>query len=68
MLLETPKADDLKEDLMNLQRLCTLVEDPVRIPTGLCSSELGLSELSPSVFDTALDTAQTTEMPEEMNL
>lgn len=68
MLLETPKADDLKEDLMNLQRLCTLVEDPVRIPTGLGSSELGLSELSPSVFDTALDTAQTTEMPEEMNL
>jgi deoxyribonuclease IV len=35
MLLETPKEDDLKEDLMNLQRLCTLVEDSARIPVGL---------------------------------
>jgi deoxyribonuclease-4 len=39
MLLETPKEDDLAEDLMNLQRLCALVEDAGRIPTGLCSPE-----------------------------
>jgi hypothetical protein len=39
MLLETPKEDDLAEDLMNLQRLCALVEDTGRIPTGLCSPE-----------------------------
>jgi deoxyribonuclease IV len=38
MLLETPKEDDLKEDLMNLQRLCALVDDPARIPLGLCTS------------------------------
>jgi deoxyribonuclease-4 len=36
MLLETPKEDDLKEDLMNLQRLCALVENTARIPVGLC--------------------------------
>jgi deoxyribonuclease-4 len=54
MLLETPKEDDLKEDLMNLQRLCALVEDSVRIPAGLGPLEI--------------DTAQTEEMPEEMNL
>jgi len=35
MLLETPKEDDLKEDLMNLQRLCGLVENSARIPVGL---------------------------------
>jgi deoxyribonuclease IV len=35
MLLETPKEDDLKEDLMNLQRLCALVEETARIPVGL---------------------------------
>lgn len=38
MLLETPKEDDLKEDLMNLQRLCALVEAPARIPLGLCAA------------------------------
>jgi hypothetical protein len=38
MLLETPKEDDLKEDLMNLQRLCALVEDPARIPLGLSAA------------------------------
>ena len=38
MLLETPKEDDLKEDLMNLQRLCALVDDPARIPLGLCTA------------------------------
>jgi deoxyribonuclease-4 len=54
MLLETPKEDDLKEDLMNLQRLCALVEDSVRIPVGLGPLEI--------------NTAQTEEMPEEMNL
>ena len=35
MLLETPKGDDLKDDVMNLQRLCTLIEDPARVPPGL---------------------------------
>lgn len=48
MLLETPKEDDLKEDLMNLQRLCTLVEDTARIPTGLGPSELELSTVEHS--------------------
>jgi deoxyribonuclease-4 len=38
MLLETPKEDDLKEDLMNLQRLCALVEDSARIPQGLAAA------------------------------
>lgn len=37
MLLETPKEEDLKEDLMNLQRLCALVEDASSIPPGLCA-------------------------------
>ncbi|MCC6457440.1 MAG: deoxyribonuclease IV [Caldilineaceae bacterium] len=40
MLLETPKEDDLKEDLMNLQRLCALVEDAERIPQGLCAAAI----------------------------
>lgn len=40
MLLETPKEDDLKEDLMNLQRLCALVEDSARIPPGLNGLDL----------------------------
>ncbi|MCC9077322.1 deoxyribonuclease IV [Litorilinea aerophila] len=35
MLLETPKGDDLAEDVMNLRRLCALVADPSRIPPGL---------------------------------
>jgi deoxyribonuclease-4 len=35
MLLETPKEDDLQEDIRNLRRLCTLVNDPARIPIGL---------------------------------
>jgi deoxyribonuclease-4 len=35
MLLETPKEDDLKEDVMNLGRLCGLVNDAARIPPGL---------------------------------
>lgn len=39
MLLETPKEDDLKEDLMNLQRLCALVENTARIPVALCPPE-----------------------------
>ncbi len=38
MLLETPKEDDLKEDLMNLHRLCALVENLERIPLGLRSA------------------------------
>jgi deoxyribonuclease-4 len=35
MLLETPKEDDLKEDRRNLERLCSLVDDPARVPPGL---------------------------------
>ncbi len=35
MLLETPKEDDLAEDVMNLATLCGLVDDPTRIPPGL---------------------------------
>ena len=35
MLLETPKDDDLKDDVLNLARLCELVADPERIPPGL---------------------------------
>lgn len=35
MLLETPKEDDLKDDVMNLHRLVALVEDSERIPPGL---------------------------------
>jgi deoxyribonuclease-4 len=38
MLLETPKEDDLQEDLMNLHRLCGLVENLERIPLGLRSA------------------------------
>lgn len=53
MLLETPKEDDLKEDLMNLQRLCALVEDSARIPLGLSPAEIA---------------AIHEEMSEEMNV
>jgi deoxyribonuclease-4 len=35
MLLETPKEETLEEDVMNLARLCSLVENPERIPPGL---------------------------------
>jgi len=35
MLLETPKEDDLQDDIKNLHRLAGLVEDPQRIPPGL---------------------------------
>lgn len=35
MLLETPKEDDLKDDVENLARLCSLAADPLRIPPGL---------------------------------
>ncbi|HXF60228.1 MAG TPA: deoxyribonuclease IV [Caldilineaceae bacterium] len=35
MLLETPKEDDLREDIRNLRQLCALVEEPARIPPGL---------------------------------
>jgi len=35
MLLETPKEEDLLDDVKNLAQLCTLVEDPARIPLGL---------------------------------
>jgi deoxyribonuclease-4 len=37
-LLETPKEDDLQEDIQNLRQLCALVEDPARIPQGLRNS------------------------------
>jgi deoxyribonuclease IV len=35
MLLETPKDDTLADDAANLARLCALVEDADRLPTGL---------------------------------
>ncbi len=35
MLLETPKDDDLADDVRNLAALCALVEDEDRIPPGL---------------------------------
>lgn len=35
MLLETPKEDDLKDDVENLARLCSLVADSERVPPGL---------------------------------
>jgi len=35
MLLETPKDDDLADDVRNLATLCALVEDEDRIPPGL---------------------------------
>ncbi len=35
MLLETPKDDDLADDVRNLAALCALVEDENRIPPGL---------------------------------
>ena len=35
MLLETPKEDDLVDDVKNLARLCELVVDRERIPPGL---------------------------------
>ncbi len=35
MLLETPKDEDLKDDVENLARLCALVEENERIPPGL---------------------------------
>ena len=35
MLLETPKEDTLEEDTANLLRLCALVADVERIPSGL---------------------------------
>jgi len=35
MLLETPKKEDLADDVKNLARLCELVEDKARIPAGL---------------------------------
>ena len=37
MLLETPKDDDLKDDVENLARLCSLAEDHDRVPRGLRS-------------------------------
>jgi deoxyribonuclease-4 len=35
MLLETPKEEDLQDDMRNLARLCELVDDPERVPVGL---------------------------------
>jgi deoxyribonuclease-4 len=35
MLLETPKEDDLVDDVRNLAHLLTLVDEPARIPPGL---------------------------------
>ena len=37
MLLETPKKEDLKDDVKNLAALCSLVNDASRIPPGLAA-------------------------------
>lgn len=39
MLLETPKEDDLKDDVENLARLCSLAADSLRVPPGLRNKE-----------------------------
>lgn len=39
MLLETPKDDDLVDDVRNLTHLVALVEDPTRVPPGLVSTQ-----------------------------
>jgi deoxyribonuclease-4 len=39
MLLETPKEEDLQEDVRNLAQLCALVTEPGRIPPGLRKTE-----------------------------
>ncbi len=41
MLLETPKEDDLEDDVMNLARLCALVGDAERVPPGLRAGQEG---------------------------
>ncbi len=41
MLLETPKEDDLEDDVMNLARLCALVDDADRVPPGLRAAQEG---------------------------
>lgn len=35
MLLETPKEEDLADDVLNLARLCALVDEQARLPPGL---------------------------------
>ncbi|MEM7531495.1 MAG: deoxyribonuclease IV [Chloroflexota bacterium] len=35
MLLETPKKEDLADDVRNLKTLCSLISDPDRVPIGL---------------------------------
>ena len=64
MLLETPKEDDLKEDLMNLQRLCALVEDTARIPAGLGA----LDGNSTASGTEALGASPPEEIQEEINV
>jgi deoxyribonuclease IV len=68
MLLETPKEDDLKEDLMNLQRLCALVEDSERIPQGLYAAAIaGMNEKIDEKIDEEMIEERPKEMPEEMH-
>jgi len=62
MLLETPKEDDLKEDLMNLQRLCALVENSARIPVGLSAPQ---NEEMPHTMPE--DHIPGVQMPEEID-
>jgi deoxyribonuclease-4 len=66
MLLETPKEDDLKEDLMNLQRLCALVENTARIPTGLGALEAAITEPNTEHSVGQGMVAQTTEETNEV--
>jgi deoxyribonuclease-4 len=50
MLLETPKEDDLADDVRNLAQLCALVEDPQRIPPGLRSPSADESDRTVSML------------------
>jgi len=68
MLLETPKEEDLKEDLMNLQRLCALVENPARIPVGLGATQTEEMPYKMPEEPTPEAQKQDDVMPEEMNL
>jgi len=44
MLLETPKEDDLIDDVANLARLCNLAENRERVPLGLRSRNAAITD------------------------
>jgi deoxyribonuclease-4 len=67
MLLETPKEDDLKEDLMNLQRLCALLEDTTRIPAGLSVTEIEAAIETELATESDPAQLKATELHPELN-